>query len=50
MTCNCGQSHFPRRNAQSGHIFDIFRLKSDTDKVVLVLTLMRPSRCVIVVG
>ena len=29
---------------------DIFRLKSDTDKVVLILTLMRQPRCVIVVG
>ena len=29
---------------------DIFRLKSDTDKVVLTLTLMRQLRCVIVVG
>jgi len=50
MTGNCGQAQFPSRNAQSCHIFEIFRLKSDTDKVVLVLTLMRPSRCVIVVG
>ena len=29
---------------------DIFRLKSDTDKVGLILTLMRQPRCVIVVG